>query len=70
MTRKPDALDVVGQLYDAALDPEKWPVALKALQTVFHGAGTMLYSVDRDNKIPFLQSVDMAPEGLAEYARP
>lgn len=60
--------NVIHAFYDAALDGSQWPAALRLLQEALAGAGTILYSVDRDRRIPFHVMVDLPEVAMAEYA--
>lgn len=61
------ALSVVDALYDAALHPDQWPQALHALQSLFRGSGTLLFSTDREKRVPFNLTVDISDHAREEY---
>jgi len=69
--------ELLGKLYDAALDPRLWPVFLERFADVFGSHGTVVYLLDyadrqalsQSDDIPFLQQVRLDPGYLFSYDR-
>lgn len=63
----PDHLsDLVGLIYDAAIDPERWPIAMDAIRAElgFHNAGLTLQRLPAGDVIAIV-ACNLAPEYLA-----
>ena len=61
---------VVGALYDAAAEPERWPSALTAIADLLGAVGSQFYFWDRHrNKTPFAVVGRLPEEGNAAYLR-
>ncbi len=69
--------ELIGNIYDASIMPEIWPVFLERLSDIFKSKGTTLYLVDfasrrsicQSDDISFLQSVRTDPETVISYDR-
>jgi DNA-binding CsgD family transcriptional regulator len=61
---------LIGDIYDAALDPDRWPVVLERLCGFMPGAMAMLFSVDAASKLPRRQvSWGMDPHYFSLYMK-
>ena len=61
---------VIGTLYDAALEPERWPAALTATADLLGAVGSQFYFWNRhDNSTPFAVVGRLPEEGNAAYLR-
>ena len=63
-----DVLDLVGRIYDAALDPELWPVFLERLSDVLGASGAVFYLENLDHhRVDFITSARIDPSALQLY---
>ena len=61
---------VIGALYDAAVEPERWPAALTATADLLGAVGSQFYFWDRhQNTTPFAAVGRLPEEGNAAYLR-
>src|SRR5437762_8041917 len=59
---------LIGDVYDAALDPDRWPVVLERMCGFMPGSMAMLFSVDVASKFPRRQlSWGMDPHYFSLY---
>lgn len=68
MLRETQLVDLIGRIYDAALDPKLWPNVLARLVEIFHGRSGCLYEQDPvDGRMRVLASLNLSPQGFADY---
>lgn len=65
--------ELVGRVYDCAIEPERWQSTLETIRTFMNGANASIYGFDlSNNSIRFFMSSGVEPEWLArmpEYAK-
>jgi len=60
-------LELVGRIYDCAIEPERWQSTLESIQSFMNAATASMYGFDlSSNSIRFLMSSGVAPEWLAK----
>jgi DNA-binding CsgD family transcriptional regulator/PAS domain-containing protein len=70
MDRQARFEQVIGSLYDAAAEPERWPEALTAIADLLGGVGSQFYFWDRHQNTTQFAVVGRLPEeGNAAYMR-
>jgi DNA-binding CsgD family transcriptional regulator/PAS domain-containing protein len=63
-----DVVNLIGRIYDAAVDPQAWPIVMAELRQLFEGAGVILFGTDhRTNSLTGVVQDNMPDDGLAEY---
>lgn len=61
-------LELVGLIYDAALDSELWPVFLEKFSNVFGASGAVFYLENLDHhRVDFITSARIDPSALQLY---
>jgi DNA-binding CsgD family transcriptional regulator len=62
--------ELIGAIYDCAIDPDRWDPALAKITDAFGSAAAVLALADlRDNRILINRSVGVTPDGIATMAR-
>lgn len=66
----PSAGDVIGGIYEAALEPELWPAALKGIAGYLNGRSAVAIAVDLGaREVGFAALHGIEPRALADYER-
>lgn len=68
MATKSAKPDVVGAIYDAALDPALWPAALEQMAEAFDTASAAVGFLDADSRIAFRAHARIDERAVSEYA--
>jgi DNA-binding CsgD family transcriptional regulator len=65
--KESDFADLIGRIYDAALDPRRWPDVLDGLSMAFHGNAILFFQDLRQKDSAAMEFVGFEPEFIRSY---